>query len=121
MPRKATREEQDKRLRDYFAHIRRTYGVTEEQFRALWTAQGGACAICLRPFKSKLPAVDHDHLTGYVRGLLCGGSLDAKTCNRFIGFHPLPKLRRAVAYLTTPPAFAVIGFVRKTEGTEEAA
>lgn len=41
--------------------------------------QGGACAVCLHPF-SATPFVDHDHVTGRVRGLLCD------PCNKAIGF-----------------------------------
>lgn len=120
MPRKATKAEQDKRLRAWFSTARRKYGVTEEQIRAQWAAQGGACAICHRPFKSALPSIDHDHVTGFVRGLLCGGSLDAKTCNRLIGFHSAAVLRRAAEYLEQPPAYAVIGHVKPGEESEAA-
>lgn len=109
---KATKEQQAARLKRWFSEARRKYGVTEEQIRALWKAQGGACSICHRPFKSVLPSVDHDHVTGFVRGLLCGGSFDAKTCNRLIGFHDSATLRRAADYQDNPPAFAVIGRVR---------
>ena len=109
---KATKAEQDARLRKYFAHILREYGLTEEAFRTLWRAQGGACAGCHRPFKTRLPAVDHDHVSGFVRGLLCGGSLDPKTCNRLIGFHNAATLRRLADYLDDPPAYRVVGRVR---------
>lgn len=34
-------------------------------------AQGGTCAICQKPPKGKALAVDHDHKTKRVRGLLC--------------------------------------------------
>lgn len=115
MPRKATAAEQRARLARWFRECYRKYGVTEEQIRALWKEQGGACAICRRPFRSRLPSLDHDHVTQFVRGLLCGGSFDAKTCNRLIGFHDSATLRRAADYLDQPPAFAVIGRVRKTE------
>lgn len=121
MPRKATREEQEKRLKAWFAASRRKYGITEEQIRALWKAQGGACAICHKPFRTVVPSVDHDHVSGFVRGLLCGGSYDAKTCNRLIGYHPAPVLRRAADYQESPPAFAVIGHVRKQDEDQEAA
>lgn len=120
---KATKQQQDKRLRAWFSAARRKYGVTEEQIREQWAAQGGACAICLRPFKTALPSIDHDHVTGFVRGLLCGGSYDAKTCNRLIGFHSAKTLRRAAEYLERPPAYGVIGQVRPgtTEQEVEAA
>jgi len=109
---KATKAEQEARLRKYFSHILREYGLTEDAFRILWREQGGGCAICHRPFRTRLPSVDHDHTTGFVRGLLCGGSFDAKTCNRLIGFHQSATLRRAADYLDNPPAFAVIGRIR---------
>jgi hypothetical protein len=116
---KATAAQQDARIKRYLAEAFRKYGITETQFRALWAAQGGRCYICQRPFKSKLPAIDHDHETQFVRGLLCGGSFDAKTCNRLIGFHSADNLERAAQYMRNPPAFAVIGRIRP--GTMEKA
>ncbi|WP_082104842.1 endonuclease domain-containing protein [Demequina maris] len=50
------------------------YGITVEEYRGLWFRQGGRCGVCRRQF-TKPPSVDHDHLTGRVRGLLC------KSCN----------------------------------------
>lgn len=40
-------------------------------------AQAGRCAICSQPMTD--PQVDHDHVDGAVRELLC------KTCNLFLG------------------------------------
>ena len=45
------------------------YGLTQEQFDDINTAQGGVCAICKQPYKRG--HVDHCHRTGRVRGLLC--------------------------------------------------
>ena len=42
--------------------------------------QGGVCAICRRREGNKYLAVDHSHITGCVRGLLCTG------CNVAVGF-----------------------------------
>lgn len=109
---RATREQQAERLRRWFRDGEKKYGVTEEQARAVLAEQGGACYICRRPFRTRLPVHDHDHLTGYFRGFLCGGSYDPKTCNRLIGFFNVHALRRAVEYLTAPPAYRVIGFVK---------
>ena len=43
------------------------YGLTQPQWQALYAEQGGHCALCEAPPM----AVDHDHATGRVRGLLC--------------------------------------------------
>ena len=43
-------------------------------------AQRGVCAICGRPPKTRRLAVDHNHKTGRVRGLLC------PWCNRSLTF-----------------------------------
>jgi 5-methylcytosine-specific restriction endonuclease McrA len=53
-------------------HLKRTFGITLEDFEAMLGAQGGGCAICGRvaPEGTSLH-VDHDHETGVVRGLLC--------------------------------------------------
>lgn len=74
------------------AYLRREYGITLEQYRAMFEAQAGACAICGKPENGRVLAIDHNHETGEVRGLLCG------TCNLALGVveHYLPG---ALAYL----------------------
>jgi hypothetical protein len=52
------------------------YGLSIEQYRALILKQYGCCAVCDK--QSEL-VVDHCHLTGVVRGLLC------PTCNQGLG------------------------------------
>jgi hypothetical protein len=52
-------------------NLKFSFGMTVEEYDALLTAQGGVCGICKRPPKSRRLAVDHDHATGRVRGLLC--------------------------------------------------
>jgi len=53
------------------------FGLTIEDYDAMHEAQGGVCAICKQPETSSRNgkvyrlAVDHDHNTGEVRGLLC--------------------------------------------------
>lgn len=52
----------------------RIYGMTDEQFVILLADQGGLCALCdsAEPGgRSQTWHVDHDHVTGRVRGLLC--------------------------------------------------
>ena len=48
-------------------------GVTPEEYDRLLADQDGKCAIhgCNRTPKTRRFHVDHDHATGYVRGLLC--------------------------------------------------
>lgn len=83
------------------AMIEKTYGLTAEGYAELLKAQGGKCAICRnKPGKKRL-AVDHDHKTGAVRGLLCG------RCNHELlgaGFDSPLVLLSAWHYLNTPPA-----------------
>lgn len=62
------------------------FGITPEQYQEMHDVQGGVCAICEKPEKSRAQsgrvkslAVDHDHETGAVRGLLCAN------CNKGIG------------------------------------
>ncbi len=47
------------------------YGITVEQYDAMLRQQNGLCAICGRAPKRFRLAVDHDHETGEIRGLLC--------------------------------------------------
>ena len=61
--------------------IEDTYGITAEQYLELLEFQDGRCYICHRRPASKRLAVDHDHGTGEVRGLLC------KACNRDVLGH----------------------------------
>lgn len=68
------------------------YGLTVERFNTMLAKQGGVCAICQ---KSAGACVDHCHITGKVRGLLCA------KCNSAIGFlnDDFATLIRAVDYI----------------------
>ena len=57
--------------------------------------QGGVCAICGGDENGRTLAVDHDHQTGQIRGLLCS------KCNVAIGYlsDSLEILKNAFAYL----------------------
>jgi hypothetical protein len=55
------------------------YGLTLADVDAMMAAQSGQCAICSRTFGEVPRHIDHDHQTGKVRGLLCGG------CNVALG------------------------------------
>jgi DNA-directed RNA polymerase subunit RPC12/RpoP len=54
-------------------YLKRKYKISLKQYDALLKKQGYLCAICGKPQKdSKLHFdVDHDHVRGVVRGLLC--------------------------------------------------
>lgn len=79
---------------DYFRRqkIKSRYGLSWEEYQELLRQSGGRCAICAGPLAD--PRVDHDHLTGQVRGVLC------PTCNAALGFVERPGwLQAALAYL----------------------
>lgn len=81
--------------------LRQTYGIGLREYEVMLAEQSGVCAICRRPetviWRGMLRplAVDHDHDTGRVRGLLCAN------CNQGLGlFADSPdRLRSAAAYV----------------------
>lgn len=82
-----------------------TYGLEAGEYDLLLANQDGVCAICQRKPGAKRLAVDHNHDTGEVRGLLC------RACNRDVLGHlrdDPEALQRAISYLTNPPARAVL-------------
>lgn len=107
----------DSSQRAFFAHILREYGVTANEYRALFRAQGGRCYGCRKADGSaRRLGVDHDHLTGEVRALVCTGSRNANTCNRLIAIHDRAALLRLAAILSDPPpARAVLQAMRAGE------
>jgi hypothetical protein len=85
----------------------RAYDLTIEQYDAILLAQGGACAICHQvvPIGGRNGFhIDHDHVDGHVRGILCA------SCNLVLGkFNDDPvRFREAAAYLER----AMVGLVR---------
>lgn len=80
--------------------IKRRYGLTYEGYLRLLAKQEEKCAICRESHNNTSANthhffVDHDHVTGEVRGLLCA------TCNVGVGmFRDNPEvLKRAIQYL----------------------
>jgi hypothetical protein len=80
---------------------RTIYGLTPAGYDELLASQGGVCAICGRPRGKNRLAVDHDHVTGRVRGLLC------IRCNRGIApFEGRPEVfMRAAEYINRDTHF----------------
>jgi len=76
--------------------LQRQYSITEEVYEAILKKQEGRCAICHCHQHYQRLAVDHDHKTGMVRGLLC------TNCNRGLGrfFDSALRLSNAAAYIT---------------------
>ena len=81
-------------------HYMAKYGITVEEYNAMFIEQDGVCAICKQPpsgntAKHGRMCIDHNHRTGQVRKLLCFN------CNTAIGkMNDNPELlRKAAEYL----------------------
>lgn len=81
---------------------KRVFGVGPADYERLLMEQDGVCAICRQPERThnkwgplKNLAVDHDHATGIMRGLLCA------QCNKGIGNlgESIERLEAAATYL----------------------
>lgn len=87
--------------RQHALRIEKVYGITIEAYNLLMEWQGGVCYICQKPSRVRRLAVDHDHKTGKVRGLLC------RRCNRevlgYFANDQIEAFERAIAYLNDPP------------------
>ncbi|UZZ63886.1 recombination endonuclease VII [Pseudomonas phage PSV6] len=83
--------------------LKKSYGITWDQYIGMFEAQNGECAICTHPVhpmhenRYLVGCVDHCHTTGKVRGILCFD------CNVGLGkfFDKTASLRAAIAYLET--------------------
>lgn len=81
-------------LRRYWPHL--TLKECEIERQKLSDAQDARCAICGKPEShfSKRLAVDHNHKSGKVRGLLCF------RCNKFLlGRHTIESASKILEYL----------------------
>lgn len=95
----------DAQTKAHRARVSKVYGIPVDAYDALYVAQDGRCAICRRATgKTRRLAVDHDHATGKVRGLLC------RVCNSMLGHarDDIEFFLRAAAYLTLPPADSIL-------------
>src|SRR5690606_27334940 len=79
------RQNPDKRRTHVLRHM---YGITAEQYDEMVAEQDGVCAICgnaetwisNKTGKVSRLSVDHNHVTGDIRGFVC------RRCNRVMGF-----------------------------------
>ena len=93
-----------KRPHEQKFHLRKRYGLSLDAFYEILHVQDYKCKICgdgivctgKKPVPHNVANVDHDKMTGKVRGLLCG------SCNRAIGLlrHDERILASAIVYLT---------------------
>lgn len=95
---KSKRSSLDKWNRGYSAwkaQLRKSFDMTPEDYFEMLESQNGVCWICEKEDGDRRLAVDHDHETGEIRGLLC------RNCNVGLGHFKdsASLLARAILYL----------------------
>ena len=95
--RKVQLQRESKKDYNHNKHLKATYNITRQEYMEMYTAQGGACAICSKhqtEFNKRL-SVDHCHNTGRIRALLC------THCNSMLGDakDKIELLQAAITYL----------------------
>ena len=91
------RDDGDARRKASWVHGLKKVGATPEMYERMFTEQNGLCAICVKPESNgRRLAMDHDHATGRIRGLLC------RNCNMALGLlkDDVDRFVTAVGYLT---------------------
>lgn len=86
------------------AYIQRNYNISLTNYQDLYIEQNGKCKLCgskgfkIKESHSMLLVIDHNHLTGAVRGLLC------HNCNRALGLFKddISLLKKGIEYLSKP-------------------
>lgn len=70
------------RKRERSREYKHSFNITLENYDEMLEQQKGVCAICGgKNIEGRRLCVDHDHITGTIRGLLCG------FCNNRIGWY----------------------------------
>ena len=109
-------------LKAWARRLRDGFKFTISKWKALQTGQNNKCAICgqeekpdKKTGKTRRLALDHDHETGELRGLL------DRRCNTLLGRvekggrsgkpWTLDELKAAVAYKENPPARSILGYI----------
>ena len=78
------------------SYLKKKYNINLDEYNILLKNQNGKCAICKKnPKPNKGLAVDHSHITGKIRGLLC------YKCNNGLGLFDdnISYLKNAIGYL----------------------
>jgi len=87
-------------------YLKKTYGISLDQYEAMLEAHAGGCWICgKQPKTGKNLHVEHDHKTGRIRGLACW------RCNRGLQHFrdDAMMFRRAADYIESDEAQRVLG------------
>ena len=76
-------------------YLKKEWGLSLSEYDGLLSTQNGVCAICQRPPMKHQLAIDHNHVTGKIRGLLCA------RCNRAIAllWEDVSIMKKAIDYL----------------------
>ena len=87
------------KARRHEKHVVDTYGLEPGEYERLYLAQGGKCWFqnCKATGEARNLTVDHDHVTGEVRGLVCKGH------NYYLLGWYKNDLHAALDYLRDPP------------------
>ena len=93
-------EYKDKEKRNLYSRefkLKKKFGITIDDYNKMLESQNGVCAICLsnKSGGTGVFHVDHDHITGKIRGLLC------QRCNTGLGllYDSEDILLKAITYL----------------------
>lgn len=83
------------RTRKYWDRMEATYGINRRAYEQFWSDQNGRCPICGTSLDETHIHIDHCHVSGQVRGLLC------VSCNLGLGQFKESQhiLARAATYL----------------------
>lgn len=77
--------------------LKHRYGITVEKYEEMLEGQNGQCAVCGATESIRntgyMLHVDHNHITGKVRGLLC------TTCNKALGFLESSSMEGLIDYI----------------------
>lgn len=97
----------EKKRRAKNSLLLKRYGITITEYEAFLDYQDGTCALCPATPTLRALAVDHDHVTGAIRGLLC------LRCNKYkVGNLSFETVSAILDYMRYPPATEFFGTTR---------